>query len=138
MNRNLPNDEKIIQFLDLAEVFLVWSIALATLHLNLVNKCQMRSAADTLEKMCMKIPQRSKILQLIKNKNLICDVTTCVFLVAEITIYSKLYPIATVINFLSPFSATVVAIANFHKICLIVWKSRLIFKHMNTIIKVSF
>jgi hypothetical protein len=136
MNRNLTNEEKIIHFLDLAEVFLIWSIALATLHLNFVNKCQMRRAADTLEKMCMNIPQRSKILQLIKNKNLICDVTTCFFVVAEISIYSKIYPIATVINILSPFSATAVTMGNFQKICLIAWTCRLIFKHMNTIIEV--
>jgi hypothetical protein len=138
INRNLTNEEKIIYFLDLIEVFLVWSIVLSTVHLNLVNKRQMSRATDALESFLLKIPHKSKVSQIIKNKNLICDVSTCIFVAAEITAYSKTYSIQTVINILIPFSATVVTTGNFHEIGLTVWKSRLIFKHMNSIIEVRF
>jgi hypothetical protein len=109
---------------------------LSTLHLNFVNKRQMSRATDKLETFLMKIPHRSRVSRIIKNKNFICDVSTCIF-VAGVTAYSKTYSIPTVINILSPFSATVVTIGSFHKISLTVWKSRLIFKHMNSFIEVK-
>jgi hypothetical protein len=134
----MTNDMKIIQFLDLGEVFLIWSIALATLHLNLVNKCHICNAADALENICLKIPHRSKIIQEIKNKCLICDITTWFVLVAEITVYSKIFPVATVKQILGPFFAAIVTLGIFHEIRFTALKTQLIFKHMNSIIQVGF
>jgi hypothetical protein len=124
-------------YLDLAENALVWSIALATLHLNLVNNRKMSQATDTLEKVCLRIPQRSKIMQEIKKKCLICDITTWCFLVAEITIYSLIFPVAIVIKVLSPFFAAIVTLGIFHELRFTALKIQLIFKHMNSRIRVS-
>jgi hypothetical protein len=133
------NFQKIPYFLDLTEVFLVWSILLATLLLNLVNTRQLGCTAVALEIMCLEIPHGNKIWKLIKKKSLISDVTTLIFLVPEITIYSsKLFSISSFKNILSPFLATVVTVGIFHEICLAALKTQFVFKHMNSIIQVSF
>jgi hypothetical protein len=121
-------------YLDLAEVVLVWSIALATLHLNLVNKRKMSEATDTLENIWLKIPHRSKILQEIKFKSFICDATAWIVLLAEITIYSKIFRLETVIQILSPLLAAIVTLGIFHEIRLTALTTQLIFKHMNSTI----
>jgi hypothetical protein len=125
--------------LDLTEVFLVWCIMLATLHLNLVKNRQMSCNAVALENMCLEIPHGNQIWKLTKNKSWICDVTTFTFLIADIAIYSSnIFSVSTFKNILSPFLATVVTVGIFHEICLAAMKTRFVFEHMNSIIQVLF
>jgi len=136
-HRHVKNDEKIAHFLDVTEVFLVWSIVLSTLHLNFVKKRQMSRAAKELDRLCSKIPHRSKILQKIKNMGWVCDVITFLFLLSEIVIYINFFPIVTLTIILGSFFATVVSVGIFHEICIKALKTRLILKHMNSLIQVK-
>jgi hypothetical protein len=138
MGRKLTNDQKTTHFLDLGEAFLVWSIALATLHLTFVKKRQITRALDKTEKICLNISLRNKILQEIKNKRLIFDVTACFLLVTNITICCKVLSIETVLRILGSFFATVIILGIFLEIRLTALKNQLIFKYLNQIIEVSF
>lgn len=98
----------------------------------------MGQAADVLKNIWLKSPHRSEISREIINNSWICDITACFFLVAEISIYIKVFPMATVLNILGPLFATVLTLGIFQEICLTALKTQLIFKHMNRSIQVQF
>lgn len=129
----MSNDQKIKNAWDIGEVLLVWCIVLAILHLKFVKMRQMSQAAEQLDNFCS--PQ---LCQQIKKHGLMCDARTWIFLVVNITIISKIFPMETILTILCPTLAAIVVLGIMLEIHLIALKVELVFKRMNASIQVQF